>query len=109
MDKAAMREMACSGALDEISNAEDGTGIELAVKRAGMAASGKTQRAVLFVLYQTERHGPQNGFRLALVKEGVTVEDAREKLKGAVEQGAEEFMIVRPDAVEGDASHETSV
>jgi hypothetical protein len=77
-------------------------GIELAVKRVGVVREGKTQRAVLFVVYQTRRYGPQNGLRLALVKEGVRVEDAREKLKGFVEHGLEEFVleefvIVKPD------------
>lgn len=99
-----MRELACSGALDEISNAEDGAGIGLAARGAGVVRGEKTQRAVFFVVYQAGRHGPQNGFRLALVKEGVRVEDAMKKLKGVVEQGAEEFVIVEPDAVGEDGS-----
>jgi len=97
MDKEAVRVLAWSGALDEISNAEEGMGIELAVKRVGVVREGKIQRAVLFVVYQTRRYGPQNGLRLALVKEGVRVEDARENLKGFVEHGLEEFVIVKPD------------
>ena len=106
----AMRELAQSGALDEISNADDGAGIALAIQRAGVVREGKVGRAVLFVIYQTGRYGPQNGFRLALVKEEVRVEVAREMLKGVVGQGAEEFLVVRPEAVEEDGdTHDGSV
>jgi len=106
MDKEAVRVLACSGALEKISNAEEGMGIELAVKRMGLVREGKTQRTVLFVVYQNGRYGPQNGLRLALVKEGVRVEDARENLKGFVEHGLEEFVIVKPDelAEDGDTA-----
>ena len=100
MDSAALRILANSGALDEISNSEDGDGIERRIRsfgsQGGHVKDGVTQQAVLFVIYQTGRHGPQNGFRLALVLEGVRVEDAREKLKGAVEEDAEEYVIVGP-------------
>ncbi len=87
-----------SGALDEISNSEDGSGIERRIRatgsQGGQVKDGVTQKSVLFIIYQTGRHGPQNGFRVALVLEGARVADAVEKLKGVVEQGAEEFVVV---------------
>ena len=96
MESASFREIACAGALDEISNAEDGKGIELAVRRGGLVRDGKTSKSLLFVVYQTDRHGPQNGFRLALVMEGVSPERAREELKAVVAQDSVEYVVVRP-------------
>ncbi len=98
MDSASLRLLANSGALDEISNSEDGSAIERRIKmpgsQGGHVKDGVTQKSVLFIIYQTEKHGPQNGFRVALVLEGARVEDARERLKGVLQQGAEEFVVV---------------
>ena len=46
------------------------------------------------MVHQIGRHGPQNGYRLALVKEGVDWEVAVERLKGEVLQGAAEYVAV---------------
>ena len=92
MESALIKEIACSGALDEISNSEQGEAIARYV--GALERDGSTNRAVLFVVYQTGREGPQHGFRLALVKEGATKEAAREQLKGEIEQDAAEFVIV---------------
>ena len=99
MERAALRELACSGALDEISNAEDGVSIERAIARGGLVKDEKTQSATLFVVYQTGRVGPQNGFRLALIHEGVKPESAKDELKGNVEQDSAEFVIIRPESL----------
>lgn len=100
MDSASLRVLANSGALDEISNGDDGSGIELRIRTPGSTGGhvkdGVTRKSVLFVIHQTGRYGPQNGFRLALVLEGVRVEDARERLTGVIEQGAEEFVTIGP-------------
>lgn len=96
MERDSLKELACSEALNEISNSEDGIGIDKEIRRAGMVKDGRTRRAVLFVIFQTGRFGPQNGFRLALVQEGVKPEDAMDQLKGTVEQDAAEFVVVRP-------------
>lgn len=96
MESASFKELACSGALDEISNSENGEAIERYIRGKGLVREGKTCRAVLFVIYQTTRFGPQNGFRLALILEGVTPENVREQLKGAVEQDAAEYVVVKP-------------
>ncbi|KAL8779809.1 MAG: hypothetical protein Q9213_006767 [Squamulea squamosa] len=90
-------ELACSGALDEISNAEDGEAIERYVRYAALVREeNRTRKGILFVVYQTGRHGPQNGFRLALVKEDVEVAVAVERLKGEVVQDAAECIVIRP-------------
>ena len=100
MDTASLNLLANSGAFDEISNGDSGSGIERRIRTSGSTGghveNGVTGKAVFFVIYQTGRHGPQNGFRIALVLDGARVEDARERLKGAVEQGAEEFVVVGP-------------
>ncbi len=93
MEGAFIKELALSGALDEISNSEQGEAIARYV--AAKERNGSTYWAVLFVVYQTGRHGPQNGFRLALVEEGATKERAREQLKDKIEQDVADFVIVR--------------
>ena len=96
MESALLKELACAGVLDEISNIEDGEAIGRYVRNAGAIGGGKrTQKPVFFVVYQTGRHGPQNGFRFALVKEGVTEESAVQQLKADVPQDAAEFVIVK--------------
>ena len=100
MDSASLKLLANSGALDEISNGDNGSGIERRILTAGsqggLVLDGVTRKSVLFIIYQTGRHGPQNGFRIALVLEGVKVVEARERLKDVVEQEAEEFVVVGP-------------
>ena len=101
MESAFVRELVLgSGVLDEISNAEDGESIGRCVKFLGAVdgkgGSGRTRKGCLFVVYQTGRHGPQNGYRLALVKEGVEWEVAVDRLKGEVAQGAAEYVVVEP-------------
>ena len=100
MDAASLRLLANSGALDEISNGDDGSGIErrilMAGSQGGLVKDGVTRKAVLFIVYQTERHGPRNGFRVALVLEGARVDEARERLKVVVEENAEELTVIGP-------------
>lgn len=96
MEGPSLKELACSGALDEISNAESGESIERYVRANGLVREGKSCRAVLLVIYQTTRLGPQDGFRLGLVLEGVSPENAREQLKGPVKQDAAEYLVVKP-------------
>ena len=100
MESASLNLLANSGALDEISNIDDGSGIERRIlmvgNQGGHVKDGVTQKSVLFIIYQTGRHGPQNGFRVALVLEGARVEEARKRLKGVVEEGAEEFVVIEP-------------
>lgn len=88
-------ELATSGALDEISNSPGA--VRDYIRNRGLVKDGNTNRALLFVVYQTERHGPQNGFRLCLVHEGFAVDEgAAEEVVGKVEsvvgQGAMEYI-----------------
>ena len=104
MDILSLRLLAHSGALDEISNGQDGFAIENRIRESGshgghVRDDGVTGSAVLFIVYETGRHGPQNGFRVALVLEGVRVREARATLKRRVEEGAEELVVVGPDKV----------
>ena len=103
MDILSLRLLAHSGALDEISNGDDSSGIENRIRASGCVGgqvrNGITGKAVLFIVYQTGMHGPQNGFRVALVLEGVRVREAGEVLNKPVEQWAEELVIVGPDKV----------
>lgn len=100
MDKASLKLLATSGALDEISDADDGSMIERRIlivgSQGGLVEDGVTQKSVFFVIYQTGRYGPQNGFRVALVLEGTRVEEARGRLKGVVEEDSEEFVVIEP-------------
>lgn len=88
-------DLANSGALDEISNSPSSVGHY--IRNRGLVKEGKTNRALLFVIYQTGRYGPQNGFRLCLVQEGFAVDEpAAEEIIGkaesVVQQGAMEFI-----------------
>ena len=100
MDSASLRILANSGALDEISNGDDGFGIERRIlmpgSQGGLVKDGITRKSVLFAIYQTGTHGPQNGFRIALVLEGARVKEARERLSSVVEQDAEEYVVIGP-------------
>lgn len=100
MDGASLKLLGNSGALDNISNGDDGSGIErrilMAGSQGGLVKDGVTRKAVLFIIHQTGRHGPQNGFRVALVLEGARVDEARERLKGVVEENVEEFIVIGP-------------
>ena len=101
MEQASLKLLANSGALDEISNLDDGDGIERRImtpgSQGGLVKDGVLRKSVLFVVYQTGRHGPQNGFRVALVLEGARVQKAVERLRVEVEQDAEEFVTVGPE------------
>ncbi|MCJ1329644.1 hypothetical protein MMC10_006324 [Thelotrema lepadinum] len=67
-------QLATAGALDEISNVYNG--VRHYIRSRGLVKHGRTQRALFFAIYQTERYGPQNGFRLCLVNEGFEIGDA---------------------------------
>jgi hypothetical protein len=85
-------ELATAGALDEISNSPGS--VRDYIRNRGIVRDGKTNRALLFVIYQTGRYGPQNGFRLCLVHEGFAVDEdvAGEKAEAPVAQGVTEFI-----------------
>jgi hypothetical protein len=94
--EAFLRELVASGALDELSNADDGSAVERYVRSEGLLDpdAGTTRRALTFLVYQTGMQGPQNGYRLCLVREGVRPEDARAALQAPVAQDASDFVVM---------------
>jgi hypothetical protein len=104
---ALIRELANAGTLDEISN---GAGsVRRYIFHFGMRDmnTGRTQKALLFAIYQTGRHGPQNGYRLCLVHQGLHIaapdkkegepEDELDLLEKDIPQGHEEIVILGED------------
>lgn len=94
-----LTELALSGALDEISNGPGS--VRHHIRNHGVVRSRITRKAMLFVIYQTGRYGPQNGFRLCLVHEGFDVRvgdefggqrDAVDDAEMPVAQGATEII-----------------
>ncbi|KFY21579.1 hypothetical protein V493_07289 [Pseudogymnoascus sp. VKM F-4281 (FW-2241)] len=69
-------ELALSGALNEISN--NPGSVHHHISKHGIVRSGVICKAMFFVIYQTGRYGPQNGFRLCLVHEGFQIRDENE-------------------------------
>jgi hypothetical protein len=98
-------EIATSGALDEISNAPGS--VRQYIRSQGLIQDGVTHKGLFFAIYQTGRHGPQNGFRLCIVHEGFEVGeedkntrgrgDAVRKAEEPIMQGAIEFVRLGPD------------
>lgn len=91
-----LREIAQAGALHEISN-QPGA-VRHYVFHHGLRdpGTGRTRRPLLFVVYQTERHGPQHGYRLCLVHEGFHIASAAKE--GEVEDDIDR--VERPLALE---------
>ena len=84
--------LATSGALDEIANSPGS--IKHHIIRTGLLDdNGKVWRPHFFVIYQTGRFGPQNGFKLCLVHNEFEPEkyDFR-SLELEIEQGTTEFI-----------------
>ncbi|KAI8965208.1 hypothetical protein F5Y11DRAFT_362251 [Daldinia sp. FL1419] len=65
-----IQEIANSSPLDEICNAPGSVRWHICRQNNRDPASNTVRMPMLFFIYQTTRHGPQNGFRLCLVHEG---------------------------------------
>lgn len=99
-----LRELANSSAFAEISNCPDGVRHHIFYYAMRNKETGKTQRSIAFAIYQTGRHGPQNGPRLCLVHQGYYIaspekkeedhEDEIDKLERPIPQGHEEMVIL---------------
>lgn len=99
-----LRELANASATDEISNHPNAVRHHIFYYAMRDRATGKTRRSILFAVYQTGRHGPQNGYRLCLVHQGYWIaspekkegapEDEIDRLEGPIPQGHEEMVIL---------------
>ena len=96
---AAASVIANSGVLDEISNVPDA--ISRYLRSQGRVPAQGTQTTlttlpVLFALYQTGMHGPQNGFRLVLVRESCDPSTVETLLMqhGHIDRQAKEMLVV---------------
>lgn len=71
-----VRELATSGVLDEISNHPGAVRNFIFHHGVCDKKTGKLQKSLFFAIYQTGRHGPQNGYRLCLVHKGFHIASA---------------------------------
>ncbi|KAI0199527.1 hypothetical protein F4808DRAFT_432725 [Astrocystis sublimbata] len=110
-----LREMANSGAFHEIANHPNTVRHHIYYFSMRHKKTGKTQKSIVFAIYQTSRHGPQNGYRLCLVHQGYFIaaperkegdpEDEIDKLEKDIPQGHEEMVILgSPDQLGGEES-----
>lgn len=80
-----IREIANAGAVDEISNHPGAVRNYILHNAMRDEKTGKTQKAILFAIYQTGKHGPQSGYRLCLVHKGFYIASATEQDAGVGE------------------------
>lgn len=101
---AVLRQIATAGPLDEISNVAGAVRSHIFWHGNRHAVTGKLQSSMLFFVYQTTRHGPQNGFRLCLVHRGFYIaleskaegdpEDDIDRLERVIPQGHMEVVVL---------------
>lgn len=113
---AILRQIATAGALDEISNMPNAVRSHIFWHGKRDEATGKLRASMLFCVYQTTRHGPQNGFRLCLIHRGFYIaagtkaegdpEDDIDRLKAFIPQGHMETVVL--GAADGETSGEDS-
>ncbi|KAK3325228.1 hypothetical protein B0H66DRAFT_114832 [Apodospora peruviana] len=110
-------EMANDGPLNEISNSAGAVRHHLYHHGMRDRTTGKLLSSMLFFIYQTTRHGPQNGFRLCYVHRGFYIASAEkasmekddvDRLEAPIPQGHMEMIILGeapppiPDDVDDD-------
>ena len=116
-----LEELANSGALDQISNFPGSVRRYIKGTAAGAPRGDKlTWKSIFFVIYQTGRYGPQNGFRLCPVHEDFDTESDMGEAENEIEQDVREFIVLgpKPPQIEdprenllehlSDAEHESS-
>ncbi|KAI0860359.1 hypothetical protein F4860DRAFT_479594 [Xylaria cubensis] len=108
-----LQQIATAGPLDEISNVAGAVRHHIFRHGRRDLTTGKIRTPMLFFVYQTTRHGPQNGFRLCLVHRGFRItsesksdgdpEDEIDRLEKEIPQGHMEMVILGdPPAHEDD-------
>ena len=85
-------QIALSEALDEIFNIPGAVRSHIFWHGRRHSVTGKLQKATMFFVYQTTRHGPRDGFCLCLVHEGFYIES---ESKREDEEGGEKDDIDR--------------
>lgn len=111
LSPAVLQQIADSGTLDEISNLSGAVRHHIYWHGSRNEADHTLRKSMLFLIYQTTRHGPQNGFRLVLIHEGFDItsptkseddaEDDVDRLEEEIPQGHMEVVILglKPTAV----------
>ncbi|KAL0929741.1 uncharacterized protein CTRU02_215384 [Colletotrichum truncatum] len=79
-----VREAASSGAFSEVPNGMDSVRHHIFWFGMRDKETGKTQKSIMFAIYQSGKHGPQNGYRLCLVHQGFYIASA-ERVEGEPE------------------------
>lgn len=116
---AVLQQIAHGGALDEISNQAGSVRHHIYWHGNRNKADNTLRMPMLFFIYQTTRHGPQNGFRLCLVHSGFhiasttksdddDVEDDIDCLEKAIPQGHMEVVFLGPKPTVPDDSDESN-
>ncbi|KAI9677177.1 MAG: hypothetical protein M1829_002751 [Trizodia sp. TS-e1964] len=117
LSPAILQQIASSGVLDEISNSPGAVRHHIFWHSDRNTADNTLRKPMLFFIYQSTRHGPQNGFRLCLVHAGFCisspaksdddVEDDIDCLEKEISQNQMEvvFLGVQPTASDGEHSH----
>lgn len=116
-----LQQIANASALDEISNFSGSVRHHIYHHGLRDRATNTMGKSMLFFIYQTTRHGPQNGFRLCLVHRGYHIasptkseydaEDDIDRLEKAIPQGHMEVVVlgeVPPDVILDEACEEAS-
>ena len=104
LSPAVLQHIAEAGALDEISNFSGAVRHHIYWFGNRNKTDDTLRMPMLFFIYQTKRHGPQNGFRLCLVHEGFQiasatksegdVDDDIDRLEQEIPQGHMEVVIL---------------
>ena len=111
-----LQQIATASALDEVSNIPGAVRHHIYWRGKRDKADNTLRKSMLFFIYQTTHHGPQNGFRLCLVHAGFYIgsptkaeggeEDDIDRLEKAIPQGHSEVVFLGQLAAPPDPSEE---
>ena len=106
LSPAVVQQIANSGVLDEISNSPGAVRHHIYWFSKRDKADNILWKSMMFFIYQTGRHGPQNGFRLLIVHSGFHIasatkseddaEDDIDRLEKEIPQGHMEVVFLGP-------------
>ena len=104
-----LQQIADAGALDETSNAPGAVRHHVYWRGSRNPADNTLRQTMMFFIYQTTRHGPQNGFRLCIIYAGYRIisptkaqddegEDDIDRLEKPIPQGHQEIVFLGTEA-----------